>query len=426
MPTVKFTKASVAALALEPGQKEALFFDEAMPGFGIRMQGDAARWIAQYRVNGATRRVSLGKRETLSLEKARAAAKEVLSKAGLGIDTQHEKKAARRAATQTLGAAAEKYLAEYEQAVRHNTYRGARLHLLIHMKPLHGVQLDKLGHRDIAERLSAIRQENGRSTADHTRIALSGLYAWAISEGLANANPVMNTRSSRAAKARNGETANGGRDRTLSAGELAEVWRACRADHFGHIVKLLILTAQRRVEIASLGWEEIEGIGDDWQISLPPARTKNGRDHLVPLSAAAMQVLAPIEREPDRDFLFGTTVDGPFSGFSKAKRALDERIMLARREATPDAKAMPAWTLHDLRRTAATFMNESPPLGMGIQPHIVEAILNHVSGTRGGVAGVYNKAVYLAEKRDALERWGAHVMSIVSPPASEEGETRGR
>lgn len=410
MPTIKFTKASVAQLRLADGEKEKLYFDSGMPGFGLRLQGDAARWIAQYRVNGVTKRTTLGRRETLDLDKARAAAKEVLSKAGLGIDTQQEKKQAKRSALLTLGSVVDTYLEAYEPTVRPNTFRNTKLHLKTHLKPLHSMALDKIGHGDISARLTALRKEIGISTGDHTRIALSGLYGWAISEGLVNDNPVMRTRSSRLVKAKAGESPSGGRARTLSAGELAEVWRACQDDDFGRIVRLLILTLQRREEIAALSWDEVDlakGI-----ISLPPARTKNGREHLVPISPAAAQILAGVAHRDGRDFLFGEG-KGSFSGFSKAKRMLEERMHKARQKADPAAKPMPHWTLHDLRRTGATMMNESPPLGLGMQPHIVEAILNHVSGTRAGVAGIYNRALYLAEKTAALEAWCEHLLALL-------------
>lgn len=147
-------------------------------------------------------------------------------------------------------------------------------------------------------------------------------------------------------------------------------------------------------------------------IALPGSRTKNGHDHLVPLSAPALDIVRTVSRRNDRELLFGER-GGPFSGFSKAKKALTERILKARRKNDPNAEPMPPWTLHGLRHTGSTGMNESPPLGLGIQPHIVEAVLNHISGTRGGVAGVYNKALYLAEKRAALDAWADYVLRTV-------------
>ncbi|MFG1184323.1 tyrosine-type recombinase/integrase [Xanthobacter aminoxidans] len=407
---MRFTKPTVAGLQLPAGKSEALFWDDDLPGFGIRLRvGGSRTWVFQYKLGTKQRRITIGRADVIELNQAKKAATEIHAKVKLGGDPQGAKATARVSASRTLGSVIESYLEAYEPTVRASTFRNARLHLRTHLKPLHGMALDKIGHGDISARLTVLRREIGTSTGDHTRVALSGLYGWAISEGLVNDNPVMRTRSSRLVKAKAGESPTGGRARTLSAEELGEVWRACLDDDFGRIVRLLILTLQRREEIAALSWDEVDltkGI-----ISLPPARTKNGREHLVPISTAAAQILAGVEHRDERDFLFGEG-KGSFSGFSKAKRMLEDRVHKARLKADPTAKPMPHWTLHDLRRTGATMMNESPPLGLGMQPHIVEAILNHVSGTRAGVAGIYNRALYLAEKTAALEAWGEHVIKI--------------
>ena len=410
---MRFTKPSISGLKLPAGKAEGLFWDDDLPGFGIRLRAGGSRtWVFQYKLGTKQRRVTIGRADAIDLDKARKAAVEIHAKVKLGGDPQGAKVQARASASQTLGSVVDTYLEAYEPTVRPNTFRNARLHLKTHLKPLHGLALDQIGHGDISARLTALRKEVGISTGDHTRIALSGLYGWAISEGLVNDNPVVRTRSSRLVKAKAGESASGGRARTLSAGELGEVWRACQEDDFGRIVRLLILTLQRREEIAALEWSEVD-LGKAI-IALPPARTKNGREHLVPISSAMARILAGVERRDGREFLFGGAGKGSFSGFSKAKRALEDRVLTARRKADPEAKSMPHWTLHDLRRTGATMMNESPPLGLGMQPHIVEAILNHVSGTRAGVAGIYNRALYLAEKTAALEAWGKHVLTLIT------------
>jgi integrase len=158
-------------------------------------------------------------------------------------------------------------------------------------------------------------------------------------------------------------------------------------------------------------WPELDTAAEQWII--PSARTKNPREHVLPFVPAALDLLPP--RRTDRDYIFG---DGPrqeggkhrgFSGWSKSKAALDARILAARKEIDAEAKPLPHWTVHDLRRTAATAMAEQ----LSVLPHIVEAILNHVSGHRAGVAGVYNRARYQAEMRDALERWTEHLVGIV-------------
>jgi integrase len=190
----------------------------------------------------------------------------------------------------------------------------------------------------------------------------------------------------------------------LSEAELREVWHACLDDDYGRIVKLLILTGQRKTEIGDLLWTEVSQA--QRQIELPGARTKNKRFHIVPLSDAAMGLL-PTPRE-DREHVFGRSVDTGFSGWSKAKRELDESIAAARKVAGLK-KPMPAWTIHDLRRTFVTHALDKRLA----QPHVVEACVNHVSGHKAGVAGVYNRAAYAEEKRAALDAWGKYVIKLV-------------
>jgi integrase len=206
--------------------------------------------------------------------------------------------------------------------------------------------------------------------------------------GLVDANPVMGTE-------RNKEYS---RERVLAAAELRTIWNALEDDHYGAIVKLLALTAQRAGEIGGLCWSEI----GDKAITLSGERTKNKRAHVIPLSETARAIIAKQPHRADRDLIFGIG-DGPFAGWSGCKAKLDARIKKA------TGKALPHWTPHDLRRTAATQM-----AGLGVQPHIIEAVLNHVGGHKGGVAGIYNRSTYEPEKRTALDLWANHLAAIVA------------
>jgi integrase len=227
---------------------------------------------------------------------------------------------------------------------------------------------------------------------------LSAFFTWAVKEGLLDTNPVTGT-----AKADEGRA----RERVLTPAELAEVWQALPQDHFGDIVRLLILTSQRREEIGALLWSEVDFARE--LIALPPERTKNKRLHELPLSPQAKAILERQLRRNSRDLIFGLG-EGGFSGWSGCKERLDKAILTKRREANPKAKAMPDWRLHDLRRTAATGLAE-----LGVLPHIIEAILNQVSGHKSGVAGVYSRATYLGEMREALTMWANHVAAITAP-----------
>jgi integrase len=181
------------------------------------------------------------------------------------------------------------------------------------------------------------------------------------------------------------------RERTLSNAELAQVLNALGQDQFSDIVRLLILTGQRREEIGGLRWSEVDF--ERGVIGLPPERTKNRRLHELPLSTQARSIIERQPRRNGRDFVFGIG-QGGFSGWSDSKADLD---------ATAKLKA--EWRLHDLRRTAATMMADQ----LGVLPHIIEAILNHVSGHKSGVAGIYNRARYTDEMRAALQRWADHL-----------------
>jgi len=199
----------------------------------------------------------------------------------------------------------------------------------------------------------------------------------------------------------------------LSDAELAEIWFACRGDDYGRIIRLLMLTGQRRDEVGAMAWPELDLERHTWWIG--PARTKNGRPHMVPLGPGALAIVGSVQRRPGRDHLFGEG-PGAFSGWSKAKAALDRRVLDARRKAVEkagrsieDVQPLAPWRLHDLRRTAATRMPE-----IGVLPHVVEAVLNHVSGHKAGVAGIYNRSTYEREVKAALALWSDHISGIAN------------
>jgi integrase len=269
--------------------------------------------------------------------------------------------------------------------MRPRSYSETERHLLKHCKPLHQLQLEKVDRRAIAARLATIATNSGPSAANRVRDSLSAFFSWAIAQGLINANPVVGTSI-------NQERA---RTRVLADFELRAIWAATEGDgSYNAIVRLLMLTGQRRTEISELRWAEIH----DDKIVLPATRTKNNREHTIPLSPLARTILATRQREGE--FVFGNRPGRPPSDGGRAKAALDQRMRASGVE-------LEAWTHHDLRRTMSTRMHE-----IGIQPHIVEAVINHV-GHKGGVAGVYNKAAYTREKVTALVRWSEYLIAVV-------------
>jgi integrase len=238
------------------------------------------------------------------------------------------------------------------------------------------------------------------------------------------------------------------RDRALSASELATVLAALDDDDvikimhgielpplhemFKDFYRALILTGQRRGEVAGMTYAELDDLdnGDAARWIIPSARTKNKREHIVPLSPATVAILKRRKAAADKrvaarakrrkeeiglpEYVFAGHRFVPLSGFSKAKRELDARITALRTAC--GLPPLPDWTVHDLRRTMVTMMNEA----LAVPPHVVEAIVNHVSGVKAGVAGVYNRALYLPERRAALNAWASYVEKL--DPAAAHGQ----
>lgn len=406
---MKLTKITVAKLSIPAGKIELIVFDEDMPGFGLRLRaGGSAVWIAQYRVGAKQRRVTLGRMATLDPDRARRAAREVLAKAELGQDAQADRRERHAKAAVTFGPMAQLYLKQVVTARKPRTQSEARRHLDRDWKLFHGRALHEISRRDVAAGLQIVAEASGPIASNRARTTLGAFYSWAIGQGLVDINPVIGT--SRAGTERP-------RERTLAAGEIADVWSALNGDDYGNGLKMLLLTGQRRGEVAGMTWNEVDLDRATW--SIPSGRTKNGLPHDIPLSRQAVALLKVIPRRDGRALLFGRA-SGPFSGWSQCKRRLDARIACQRAEerlGRPPEKsehpapddALASWTLHDLRRTVVTGMNE-----LGIAPHVVEAVVNHISGVaRAGVAGVYNRAIYATEKRAALQAWADHLDKVL-------------
>jgi integrase len=387
---MRLTRPNITRLAVPPGKNEIILFDEALPGFGVRVRlGGKRTWIAQYRIGSKQRRVTLGTTKSVDPDEARRRARSVLGLVHNGDDPQVKKIEALGRASITLGSVVGTYIDQFAATrLRPRTLVETRRYLTVGWKPLHALELNEIDRRVVAIRLSELARENGPIAANRARVTLSAFFNWTMREGICNANPVIGT--NRAADERS-------RDRVLNDHEMAAIWGGCRDDDFGRIIRLLILTGQRRDEVGGMAWSELDLARGIW--SIPGDRTKNGRAHEVPLPAPALDIITGTHLHLRQGGLFGEG-KGPFQGWSKAKAALDRRIS--------GHHALAPWRLHDLRRTVATRMAE-----LGVQPHIVEAVLNHVSGHKAGVAGVYNRALYTAEKRKALDIWGEHVHALV-------------
>lgn len=388
---MRLTPSSIRTLTLPQGVSDRTFFDDDLPGFGVRVRATGSRtFVVQYKVAGKNRRMPLGSITTIDLGKARSTAKDLLAAVRLGRDPAGEKLEARAATGETLGARLPEYLAHKAAALRPRTLVEIQRHLLVQAAALHSRPLHSIGRREIVGLLTSIETASGPVAANRLHESVRAFFAWARRAGLVEVNPA--TDMNRAAEV--------SRDRVLTAEELHDIWAALRDDRYGDIIKLLTLTGARREEVGGLRWAEVDL--ERALITLPAARTKSGYEHRIPLSAPALAILEA-RSQSETELVFGyRDWAGSFSDWSGSKRALDQRIAKAR----AGRPAMPLWRVHDLRRTVSTAMNGE----LGIEPHIVEAILGHV---QGGVAGIYNRASYDGPKADALARWSEHLLAIV-------------
>jgi integrase len=382
---MKLSVKTTGALRLAPGERDKIWFDDEIAGWGLRVRDGGKRtWVFQYAIGGRTRRLTFGTYPAMSAPAAREQAGQLHARTKLGGDPAQDKADAKAGAGETFGACLSAYLGHRraQGKLRETTLSEIERHLNVNLRALHGTRIDKLDRRAIAAELSRFAAEHGPVQANRTRASVIKFLSWCAGEGYIDSNPAQFTN-------KNPEHA---RDRLLTMDELARIWRALPSGDFGDILRLLILLGQRRDEIACLEWSEVDlerGV-----IALPASKMKNRRAHDVFLGPAATAILRARDRG-ERALVFGTG-HGGFSGWSQSKARLDTKLELE------------PWVLHDLRRAAATHMNE-----IGVTPHIVEAVLGHVSGAKAGVAGVYNLAAYEPDKRAAMLRWDEHLMAVI-------------
>jgi integrase len=416
------------------GERKVIY-DALVPGFALRVTDKGHKsyvLAARYPANpkSPTRR-ALGDADVASLAKAREEALRWIALIKRKVDprddeirqaTEQRAKAAEeetrlaeeQARATTFASVADRYLKEYvERNTKPATIRETRRIIERDVKPRWGERpIREIGKQDVNELLDAIANKRDRARrgtkdgapvqSNRTLARLKTLFRWAVDMDLIEADPTAGVRR------RVKETA---RDRALSDDEIRWFWAGCDSAGwpFGPLFKLLLLTAQRRDEVGTMEWPDIDLEKRLWTI--PREKAKNDRAHEVPLSALAVEIIEALPRTGR--LVFSTNGARPVSGFSRAKTALDRRMgVLRHAEQDSDAQAAPIadWILHDLRRTAATGMAR-----LNIAPHVVDKILNHVSGTIRGVAAIYNRYGYGDERKAALAAWGRYVESTVRP-----------
>jgi integrase len=400
LPTRKLTDLFVDRVK-PPAKGRDAYFDASFPGLALRVTPSGAKsWCLFYRLNGRQRLFTIGPYPPIKPAQARREAQSAFDRVREGFDPADEKRARRDLRTpelDTFGAVTHDYLERHLRANRRpSTYHEAK-------RDLEHDALPKWRNRPIASItrgavIDLVDEIIGRGAgvmANRTLARLRNLFNWAVEKERLAASPIGRMKL---------PTQERSRDRVLSDDELRRFWQACEeiGPPFGPLCKLLLLTAQRRDEVAGMTWAEVDLNKNIWVI--PRHRVKNDREHEVQLSAAAVKALKSIARTTGDGFVFTTTGETAVSGFSKAKRRLDA-VMLALK-----GDAIPEWTLHDLRRTATSGMAR-----LNFPPHVVDKVLNHVGGAISGVAAVYNRHAYLDERRAALEAWGRYVEGLMTP-----------
>ncbi|MBO6716731.1 MAG: site-specific integrase [Rhizobiaceae bacterium] len=400
MPKTNLTAASVDRLKPPPnGQVE--YYDRRLPAFGLRLSHKGTKaWFVMTRINGKLARLTLGRYPALSLADARQKAGEAIDLTAAGKDPRLIKAAADEERQQrlrnTFSACASEFMRLHaERRLRPSTQREYRRLLFgPDTNTLHDRPISHITKRDVLDVIETIDARGSPAAASRTRAYLSKFFNWCAERDIIETVPTDRI------PAPNPEVK---RDRVLDATELRYLLRALNQEvtAISKVIRILLLTGQRRSEVAGMRWSELDrldGAEATWQI--PGSRTKNGESHLVPLSPPVVDLISAMPRT-NSDLVFTTTGDTPVSGFGKFKAHLDRSINELR--AKDDLGPMPHWRIHDLRRTMVTLMNER----LAVPPHIVEAVVNHISGlAKAGVAGVYNRALYIDDRRKALEAWG--------------------
>ena len=412
MPTIKLTSKGVENLKSEAGKDRTDYFDTVMPGLSLRVTKSGSKsWVVYFRSPierdrrglAKVKRYTVGKYPRLGVADAREEAGKVMRQVDEGSDPQREKAEAKLKQTMAVN--------EDPITVKDGVHRYIEEHIKVHSRPrqradgsvyweiqrmleksvlpyMGGLRLATLTRKDVLSLHRHIAKVSGPTAAERAAEGLRAVLNWLDDAELVEAVPVIRLKSKQRKEAAK-------RHRILTGDEIRAVWKnLSEISPFSSIVRILLLTGQRRSEVAGMRWEEVDLDTQMW--SLPEERTKNKLPHMVPLSDAVIELIK--DRIRVGEFVFTTTGKTAFSGFSRSKARLDGRAGFS------------DWTLHDLRRTFVTRLNE-----LGILPHVVEATVNHISGAaKVGVAGIYNKAQYLPERKVALEKWAETLEEIIS------------
>jgi integrase len=388
MPRIKLTKSVIDALPTS--KSDVVYWDAGLPGFGVKVTPKGRRvFIVLYRTSGAgsrLRKYTIGPYGRVTLHQARVAAQKVFAAKLEGRDLAAEKRAARR---RIVADRVEDLLETFIAQRLSQNRSGAEIARLLRREignTWNGRSIHEICKRDVVEVITAIEQRGAPVAANKALKATKTFLRWCVGRAVLDQSPAEGVPL---------PSKEVPRDRVLDDDELARVIVAARqiGGPYGGIVELLALTGQRREEVACLQWDELDLARYVWAI--PKSRTKNAKAHVVHLSEQSVAVL--MRADQCSSYVFPALGARPFNHFSRAKRVLDR------------LSGVTGWRLHDLRRTCVSGMAR-----LGVAPHVADKVLNHQTGTISGVAAVYQRHDFLAERRAALEAWGIHVSRVVA------------
>ena len=412
----RLTNAGLSKLNVPEGKRREIF-DSVVPGFGVRFGGREKSFFLAKRIKGTRKkvRVTIGTFPAMTLEEARIAALALADRIAAGENPGEEQRRRKQEReledNGTFAAIVDRFLKQYcrgkARPLRTSTIQGYEWSLLGHCGDWSHLRIDAVTDRHVIALIDQLEAERKFVSARLVRANLHRFFEWCCEKRLLERNPV-----SRVVLASSPSDFH--RDRALTVPELRQVLRA--ADTLSAAARAfayaLVLTGQRRGETRLMKWADLDltGARPVWRI--PAENAKNRRAHDVPLCAALVGVLSGLPRLSDFALVTGggPAPDGngplpPIGDLSMVKKKLDAAIEADRCESRPNDNPIAPWRWHDLRRSAATGMAD-----LGVAPHVIEAILNHVSGHKAGVAGVYNRSTYETERRRALEAWATHLL----------------
>lgn len=403
MKARKLTEAGVERI--RPDSERIEYPDLTVQGLRLIVQPSGRKsWAVRTRLrDGKSIKYTIGPYPAFKLAEARSSAREVLQAAERGKDPR----AVRRAVeADTVEAVVADWLLR-DQSGNRGYDKVVRIFDGEVLPRWRGRLITEIARRDCLDLIDRIADRGAVTYARRVHAHLHRMFRWAVGRGVIEMNPMADLPKPGNEKPR---------DRVLDDRELHEVWQAAGelGWPFGPTVRLLILTGARQAEIGKLTWREVDT--DGAVVRLTGERTKTGDPRTIPLSIAALEIIEGLPHlKSSTDYVFTTTGRTPVSGWSRAKDRLDRAIVEARRKAAvelgddPDEiKSIEDWRIHDLRRTVGTGLQR-----LGLRLEVIEAVLGHVSGSRAGIVGVYQRYSFNDEKRDALDAWAEFLAVLI-------------